>query len=255
MRITIIALLLFSSMMVFGQQERKYIRHGNRQYEKAVVDSLTIDTTKYQDAEVNYRKALEKDPNNWNALYNIGNSLFKQGKYEDAARQFQAVVGMDNENKKDLAMAYHNLGNSFLKTNKLQDAIDAYKNALRNNPTDMETKYNLAWAQDKLKDQQNQQQQNQDKQNQDDQDKQDQQNKDKQKQDQQQQQNQQQQQQQNQQQKQQQQNQQQQQQKNQISKEDAMRILEALQNDEKQVQKKVQKQKVKAKKRVVEKDW
>ncbi|MBI9069841.1 MAG: tetratricopeptide repeat protein [Salinivirgaceae bacterium] len=253
--IILLGLLIIASG-AFAQQERKYIRQGNRAYNKAIIDSATVDTTMYQNAEVDYRKAIETDPNNWDALYNLGNSLFKQGKFEEATRQFQAVAGMDNDDKNDLALAFHNLGNSFLKTNKLQEAIEAYKDALRNNPSDMETKYNLAWAQDKLKNQEQQEQQNQDQdQNQDDQEKKDQEQKqDQQNQDQQKQEEQKQQQQQQKEQEQEQQ-QQSEENKNQISKEDAMRILEALQNDEKQVQEKVQKQKVQAKKKTIEKDW
>jgi tetratricopeptide (TPR) repeat protein len=254
----IIAMLLLGNFWASAQQERKYIRHGNREYEKAKIDSVTTDTTRFQNAEVEYRKALEKEPNNWDAIYNLGNSLFKQAKFEDAAKQYMAAAGMQNNDKEQLAMAYHNLGNSLLQTNKLNEAIDAYKNSLRNNPSDFETKYNLAWAQDKLKQQQNQQQdQDQDKQNQDkeNQDQQQNQNQDQQKQDQDKQDQEQQQQEQQQQQQQEQQAQQQEQPQNQISKEDAMRILEALQNDEKQVQEKVQKQKVQPKKRTTQKDW
>ncbi len=242
----LIILFLMISVLVSAQQERKYIRKGNREYDKAFIDSLTTDTTRYQNAEVDYRKALEKDPNNWDASYNIANSIYKQGKFEDAVNQYQAVTGMADDNKENMAKAYHNLGNSYLRTNKLQEAIEAYKNSLRNNPNDYETKYNLAWAQNKLQQQQQQQQnqdQNKDQENKDKQDKEqqnknDKQNKDKQKEEQEKQQQ-----------------QQQQQQQNQISKEDAMRILEALQNDEKKVQKKVQKQKAQPKKRTTEKDW
>jgi len=245
-------ILLLSVAVANAQQERRYIRKGNREYKKAVIDSATVDSVRYQNAEVDYRKALEKDHNNWDASYNLANALYKQKKFEEAARQYQAVAGMENPDKEKIAKAFHNLGNSYLMTNKLQEAVEAYKNSLRNNPKDMETKYNLAWAQNKLKQQQQQQQQNQDK-NKDNKD-----NKDKNKQDQQknqqnqdkkEQEKQQQQQQQNQQQ------QQQQQQQNKISKEDAMRILEALQNDEQKVQKKLQKKKAKAKKRTTQKDW
>ena len=249
-------LLLMVSVLVNAQQERKYIRKGNREYKKAIIDSTTTDTTRYQKAEVDYRKALEKEPNNWDASYNLANSIYKQGKYEDAVHQYQAVSGMDNDNKENLAKAYHNLGNSYLRNNKLQEAVEAFKNSLRNNPNDYETKYNLAWAQNKLQQQQQQQNQdqnkdqdNKDKQDKEQQNKNDQQNKDKQ------QEQEQKQQQQKQQQQQQEKQQAQQQQQNQISKEDAMRILEALQNDEKQVQKKVQKQKAQPKKRNTEKDW
>lgn len=254
-RIIIVTLLLISAVSVNAQQERKFIRQGNREYNNAVIDSVTTDTTRYQDAEVDYRKALDKDPNNWNATYNLANSLLKQNKFEEATRQYQAVVGMENENKEDLAKAYHNLGNSQLKESKLDEAIESYKNSLRNNPSDYETKYNLAWAQNKKREQEQQQQDNQD-QNKDQNQDQDQENKEKDQQDKDEKENQDQE---KQDQKDQQQNkdeqQQQEQQQDKISKEDAMRILEALQNDEKKVQEKVQKQKVQPKKRTTQKDW
>jgi len=261
----LLILLLFTITLISsvkGQQERKFIRKGNREYNKAVIDSNNVDTTYYQKAEIDYRKALDKDPNNWDATYNLANSLFKQGKFEDAIHQYQAATGMSNDNKENLAKAYHNLGNAYLQTNKIDEAIEAYKNSLRNNPNSFDTKYNLAWAQNKKRQQQNQQQQKQDK-NKDNkdknkQDKQDKQNKDNQ--DQKKQEDKQNQQQQNQQQQdKQQQNKQgdnkQQQNQDKISKEDAMRILEALQNDEKKVQKKVQEQKVQPNKRIIQKDW
>lgn len=252
-KIFLLISIVFTAFTGYSQQERKHIRHGNRDYEAAEIDSVTTDTVKFQDAEVNYRKALEKDPNNWDASYNIANALYRQGKFEESNKQFQAVASLESDDKKKTAMAYHNLGNSLLQAGQIDPAIEAYKNSLRNNPEDLETKYNLAWAQNKKKQQEQNQDQNQDQDKQDqeqDQDKQDQENKD-QNQDQQDEQEQQQ----NQDQQEQQQDQQQQQPQDQISKEDAMRILEALENDEKEVQDKVQKQKAKPQKKNTEKDW
>jgi tetratricopeptide (TPR) repeat protein len=257
-RFILLSFFLLFVLFSNAQQERKYIRQGNREYKKAVIDSAHVDSTKYVKAESDYRKALDEEPNNWGAIYNLANSLYKQQKFEDASKQYMAAGGMENKNKSELAMAFHNLGNSYLQTNKLNEAIEAYKSALRNNPSDLETKYNLAWAQDKLKKQQEQQQkqdQDQDKQDKDkeNQDKKEDQSQDQKSDEQKQDKNKQEQ---NQQQKQDQQKQQEQkQQQNQISKEDAMRLLEALQNDEKNVQEKVQKQKVQVKKRTTEKDW
>lgn len=265
--------LLLISLFVLGsiasvnaQNERKYIRRGNSAYNKAVIDSVTVDSTKYADAENYYRKALEEDPNNWDASYNLANALFRQGKLEDAARQYQAVAQRNIDSKTKRANAYHNLGNCMLMGNNLQAAIEAYKESLRNDPTNLETKYNLAWAQNKLKeqqDQQNEQNQNQN-QNQDQDQQQDQQNQDNQqdqnqnqdnKQDQQKQDSDQNQDQQQNQQNQNQDQQQGEQNEHQMSKEDAMRILEALENDEKDVQDKVQKQKAKPVQRRTQKDW
>jgi Mg-chelatase subunit ChlI len=132
-----------------------------------------------------------------------------------------------NDNKKKKSASLYNLGNSLLMANKVEESIDAYKGSLKLDPKNVETKYNLAYAQDLLKKQQEQQQQQQ--QNNQDQDKQNQdQNKDGQNQDKQEQKDQQQQQQ-----------QQKQNQEQGISKEDAERLLKALANDEKNIQEKV----------------
>ena len=237
---SVLAFLL--PVVVWGQAERKYIRQGNKQYKEGA----------YDESEILYRKALEKKEQSYSGEFNLGDALYKQEKYSDAARDFSRLA----ENQKDpikLSELYHNLGNSMLKANQLETSIEAYKEALRNNPADDETRHNLAYAQRML--QQQQQQQNQD-QNQDQQNKdqnQDQQNQDQQNQDQQ---NQDQQQQDQQQQDQQNQDQQQQdQQQPQISREDAQRMLQALQQDEQQLQEKLKKQKARATKVKVLKDW
>ncbi len=223
---------LFLSEVVYAQQDRKLIREGNREFEKE----------KYDDSEILYRKAQEDTKLPFVTSFNIGDALYKQEKYEEAASQFQKLSEKESE-KLARSGSFHNLGNSYLQASKLEESIEAYKNALRNNPNDLETKYNLAFAQDKLEEQQQEQQQDKD-QNQDkdqDQDKQDknkdQENKDnKQDQQDQDQQNEPQDQDQNQ-------NQEQKPSPDQISKEDAERILQALQDDEKGVQEKVKKAK------------
>ena len=259
----IITMLLLTVLpqMAGAQVERRYIRQGNRQFAKAFADTARVDSMLLRDAEASYRKALEEDPNNWDASFNLANALSSQGRMEEAARQYQALGSKTDVEKEKRAAAYHNLGNCLLQSENLQGAVEAYKNALRNNPNDLETKYNLAWAQDKMKQQQNENQQNQDQNKQDQQQDQNQQQNQDQQQDQQQNQDQQKKDQQNQQsqenQQQQPQQSQQQQDENdqQMSKEDAMRILEALENDEKDVQDKVQKQKAQPQRRRTQKDW
>ncbi len=240
-KIIIILLGIFSVVSVWAQQERKYVRKGNSNYQKK----------EYNKADVQYRKALEKNNNSFEAKFNIGDALYKQGKYPEAAQQFQSISALAR-NKKEKAKVFHNMGNAFLKAHQqvaqadtngfLQKSIDAYKMALKNNPEDMDTKYNLSYALKMLKKQQQQQKQNkQNKQNKDNKDKQKQnkKNQDKKKQDQQK--------------KQEQQKEQAQQQKQKMSKEDAARLLKALQQNENKLQEKLKKQK--AQKVKVEKDW
>ncbi len=216
--------LILINFQAFSQSERKYLRQGNSKYYEG----------NFNDSEILYRKALEKNNSSTSAIFNLGDALYRQNKFEDASKQFMAASELENNAIKK-SESYYNLGNSLLKANKIAESIDAYKNSLRLNPQNMKAKYNLAYAQDLLKQQQQQQQQqqNQDKQkgDQDMNDKNENKGENN---------NQQVQKEQNQQQQQenQQQNQQAQQQQG-ISKEDAERILEALSNNERKVQEKV----------------
>jgi tetratricopeptide (TPR) repeat protein len=212
--------------------DRDYLRSGNKLYN----DSLFIK------AEVDYRKALELNPKSTDAMFNLGNALLMQQKAKEAMEQYESVSKIEKDKEK-LAQIYHNMGVILQSSKQLPQCIEAYKESLRNNPKDDETRYNLALAQKQLKDQQqNQQNQDQQQQQQEQQQKQEEkqdQNKD----------------QQDQKEQQQQQNQQQQQQnKNEMSKENAQQLLNAVMQDEKNVQDKVKKQlQIRGKK--LEKDW
>ena len=212
----------------YGQKtDREYLRSGNRLYN----DSLFVK------AEVDYRKALEQNPKSADAIYNLGNALMQQQKAKEAMEQFDAASKIEKDKMK-LSHIYHNMGVILQSSKQLPQCIEAYKEALRNNPHDDETRYNLALAQKQLKDQQQQQQdQNKDEQKQDQKQDDKQQNKDQQNQD-----------------KQNQQQQQQQQQQNQMSKENAEQLLNAVMQDEKNVQDKVKKQ-LQIQGRKLEKDW
>ena len=163
-----------------------------------------------------------------------------QQKAQEAMEQYQSVSKIEKDKEK-LAQIYHNMGVILQSAKQLPQCIEAYKESLRNNPKDDETRYNLALAQKQLKDQQ-QNQQNQDQQQQQQEQKEDKQdqNKDQQEQEQK---------------EQQQQNQQQQQQnKNEMSKENAQQLLNAVMQDEKNVQDKVKKQ-IQIQGKKLEKDW
>ncbi len=218
-------ILMFS---LYAQKESRDVRAGNKLYE----------AEKYTEAEVEYRKGLQKNAQSFEGSFNLGNALFRQEKYEEAIKQYNTVTAFSTDDKEKLAAAYHNMGNALLLNGQIPASIEAYKMALKNNPKDNETRYNLAFAQELLKNQK-QQDQNQDQQNQDDQ---------QQNQDDQPQQNEQQEQEQDQQ------NQQPQQHESQMSQENAQQILDALLEDEKDTQEKVKKQKARSS-RKVEKDW
>jgi Tetratricopeptide repeat. len=248
-------------MEAVAQKERKFIRSGNELFEGE----------KFENSEVEYRKALDKKINSYEAGFNLGDALYKQKKYEEALKQFQTLA-VNEKNPEKLGHLFHNMGNTLLENKKIDESIEAYKQSLRYNPNSPETKYNLEYArqmkkkqeeqqkkQDQNKDQKDQDKKDQDKKDQDkkDQDKKDQDKKDQDKKDQDK--------------KDQNKNkdqqdkgdkdkdkEKQQQQQPKISKDDAKRLLEALENDEKKVQEKVQKAKaqaMKAKKTKIKKDW
>ena len=234
--ILFVVLLLSAAAVSAQKAERDYIRKGNRLFN----DSIFVD------AEVNYRKALEVNPKSSVSMYNLGNTLSQQQKFQDAMEQYVAAGNIEKDKMK-LAHIYHNMGVLFQAGKDYAKAVDAYKMSLRNNPTDDETRYNLALAQKMLKDQQ-QNQQNQD-QNQD-------QNKDQQKQDQKQDQNKDQQNDQKQDEKKdQQQPPKSEKQNNQMSKENAEQLLNSVMQDEKDVQDKVKKQQKVLQGGRLEKDW
>ncbi|MGZ5283794.1 MAG: tetratricopeptide repeat protein [Bacteroidia bacterium] len=142
--------LLLKMPSVYAQDDKKLLYEGNKQYK----------ANDFGNAEEKYRAAQSKNPNTIESYFNLGDALYKQGKYDDAAAQFNKVIQQATD-QKTKASAYHNLGNTMLKANKLDESINAYKNALRNQPGAAETQYNLSYAQKKKK-QQNQQQQKQD---------------------------------------------------------------------------------------------
>ena len=215
-------LFLFLSLLVgaaSGQVAQKLVRSGNNSYKSG----------HYKEAEIDYRKALAKDPTSQKATYNLGDALYRQQNFEEATSQFQKLAQSD---KKDApkASVYYNLGNSLLENKKYQESIDAYKMALRQSPKDEDTRYNLSYAMTKLEQQKKQEQQNK-------------------------QQKQQQQQQKQQQQQQQQQKQQQQQAKPNMSKQDANRMLNAMNNNEKRTLDKTKNKQAVSNQSSPEKDW
>jgi Ca-activated chloride channel homolog len=226
----ILFVLLIISANLNAQTDKKYVRKGNREYDKS----------KYSDSEISYRKAIDQNKQYPDAVFNVGDALYKQNKFEEAGKQFAESTDQNVDKVKKSAGLY-NMGNALLKANKLQESIEAYKNSLKLRPNNKEAKYNLSYAQDLLKQQQEQQK------NQKDQDKQDQ-NKDKNKQDK----NKDQQKDQN---KNQDQKQQEKPQNGEISKEDAQRLLNSLANDEKNVQEKVKLAKAQKEKIRTVKNW
>lgn len=170
MHIGILMMIAVWSNHAFSQTNR-YIQQGNKLYEQQ----------KYKEAANDYSKALSKDPNNIPGWFNFGNSLYQQKQYDSSRKIMEATAKMAN-NSAGKAAANYNIGNTYMSQQKWEDAVNSYKQTLRNNPQDADAKYNLSYAEEMMKKQQQQNQQNKDKnqQNKDqkDKDKQNQQNKD-----------------------------------------------------------------------------
>jgi len=234
MREFLLILFLLISITAFAQNQKSFLRDGNTLY----TDSS------YNEAEMQYRKSLEKDQDYFNASFNLADAVYKQERFEEASALFDAL--RDNApTENDLAKVYHNLGNSLVKEQKLEEAIDAYKSALRINPKDEDTRHNLALSKQKKQEQENQE----DKEDQEEQEE-DKEGEDKKEQEQ----NKEQKEKENQEQNEEEQNQPEEK-KEEMSKEDAEKMLEAIQQQEKDLQKELQKKKVKGKRVKVLKDW
>ena len=237
MKNILIILSFLMSFNSFAQNKKSFLRDGNKLY----ADSS------YNEAEMQYRKSLEKDQDYFNASFNLADAVYKQERYEESSALFDALK--DNApTETDLAKVYHNLGNSLVKEQKLEEAIDAYKSSLRINPKDKDTRHNLAITH-KQKQQQQQEQENKDEKDEQEQDKEGE-NKEEEKE--------------NKEQEQSQENKEQQEEKKEskpeekkeeMSKETAEKMLEAIQQKEKELQEELQKKKVKGKRVKVLKDW
>ena len=212
-----------------AQNVRDYIRRGNRQYRDSIYDK----------AQVQYQKGFQLDSNSVQIRYNLGNSFLAQGQPKEAMRHYEAASKIEHD-KERRHQIFHNMGVILQSQKQFGPAIEAYKEALRCDPSDDETRYNLVLCQRQLKDQP------QDQGGQDDK-KGDQQDKDQQKQEQQQ----------KQQKKDEKQQQQQQAQpkENEMSKENAEQMLNAAMQNERQTQDKVKKQLQETRPRKLQKQW
>ena len=224
--VSAVCLLLFS-LAAFSQTDRDYIRRGNRLMRDSVYDK----------AQVEYQKAIEKDNTNPISHYNLGNALLYQNKAEDAMKEYETAARLEKD-KTRLAQIYHNMGVILQSAKQFDKAVACYRNSLRNDPTNDETRYNYALSLFQLKKNQggqdNQDQQKDDKgqdekkEKQQEQQKQEQDKKDE---------------------------QQPQPQQDQMSRENAEQMLNAAMQDEKATQEKIQKAQQKRQPKQLQKQW
>lgn len=164
MRNSIAFIMVFCHCFVFAQNSQKEVVIGNQLFQMR----------KYNQAETNYRKAVSKNPTNSLALYNKANAVYRQYQNNESIAAYQQALEMA-QTKEEKHRIFHNMGNAYMNQKNYSAAVEAYKNALRNNPADDETRYNYALAKERLKNNPDQNQNNQDNQNQDKQNNQDQQ--------------------------------------------------------------------------------
>ncbi len=219
--------LLIFSMTAMAQTDRDYIRRGNRLMRDSVYDK----------AQVEYQKAIEKDNTNPISHFNLGNALLYQNKAEDAMKEYETAARLEKD-KMRLAQIYHNMGVVLQSAKQFDKAVACYRNSLRNDPTNDETRYNYALSlfqlkknqggqdnqdqqkDDKGQDEKKEQEQQQQKQEQDKKDE-----------------------------------QQQQPQPEQMSRENAEQMLNAAMQDEKATQEKIQKAQQKRQQKQLQKQW
>ncbi len=231
MKVFLMSALMLTAVISTAQSERKFIRKGNHDYKK----------NDFVESEIQYRNALEQNSHSFKGQFNLADALYKQNKFNESLETLNNLnlTGLSNDQK---ASVLHNKGNALFKQNKLKESIEAYKSALKFNPNDKETKYNLSEAIRLFQQQQQNQQDNNNKdkdkdkqnqnQNQPDNPK-DEQNNNPDNRD----------------------SQGNNQQQPKLSKEDAERILEAIQNHEMQIQDRLKEEKAKQAKVRVGKNW
>ncbi|MCM8569774.1 tetratricopeptide repeat protein [Gramella jeungdoensis] len=144
MRFLIIAgIFILLGLSMQAQEKPKKLLKESNEYIAQAQEALAEND--FADAEASYRKAISKDPSNINAKYNMGNLYYGKEKSVNAEHRLKEAAEIAGT-KEEKHRIYHNLGNSYMQQKKYQEAVDAYKDALRNDPTDDETRYNLALA-------------------------------------------------------------------------------------------------------------
>jgi len=148
--IGLMLLLALVETVAFGQVPRKYVRSGNSKFEEG----------NFSDAEVNYRKAVAKNPDYYKGQFNLGDAMYEQKNMEESGKIFNRL-SETTKDPKVKSSALYNYGNTLLNQKKYKEAMEAYKKSLLLNPTDQNAKYNYEYARKKMIQQQKQQKQQQ----------------------------------------------------------------------------------------------
>ncbi|MFD2543045.1 tetratricopeptide repeat protein [Lacinutrix gracilariae] len=158
--IVIIILTLFSiaSFAQDKEKEAQEILSKNKANDFVYDANILVDNEDYVSAEMEYRKAISEQPNYAVGAYNLGNTYYKKGIYDEALYRLKQTAKYATT-KDEKYRAYHNIGNVLMQNKQCKEAAEAFKNALRNNPLDDQTRYNYALAKECAEQQQDQQDQ------------------------------------------------------------------------------------------------
>lgn len=145
-----LAALMLCALAGFGQEKNKEQERRLKQAQQYLNDAgASLQENDFVDAEANYRRAIALDPAREVGKYNLGNAYYNEQKNAEAMNRYKQAASIATT-KEEKHRAFHNLGNTFMNDKMYQEAVEAFKNALRNDPTDDETRYNLALAKDLL---------------------------------------------------------------------------------------------------------
>ena len=150
MKRIIFLLMVCFSLLGFSQEKDLALQESNNLVYEG---NELIGENEFVSAEMEYRKAISKKPTNAVASYDLGNAYYENERFEEALLRHAEAVDFA-ETKEQKHRAWHNIGNTLMKGEKCQEAVEAYKNALRNNPSDDETRYNFGLAKECAKKQQ-----------------------------------------------------------------------------------------------------
>ena len=151
--ITCLILLLGASFSVLSQEVDKEKQKALKESRESLSDaSYEMANDNFISAEAEYREAIALNPKEDIGKYNLGNAYYNKEMNDVAMSRFKQAAAVA-DTKSDKHRAFHNLGNTFMNEKKYQEAVESYKNALRNNPKDEETRYNYALAKELLEDQ------------------------------------------------------------------------------------------------------
>ena len=214
-------MMILSVSVGLSQTETSHFRKGNDLYNSG----------KFTESEIEYRKGLAKKQDSWTGKFNLADALYKQNKYKEASVILDSL-SKSTKNNKQLSSVYHNMGNAQLKNKDYEQSVESFKKALKLDPKAEDSRYNLSYALQKLKQEKQQQQQQQQQDKKQDQKQDQKQNQEKKK------------------------DQKQEEQKKQnLNREEAERMLDALNRDEKELRKKTEKKASKNGQAGSGKDW